>query len=154
MIFLIIFGFITYILKSIIYMVENAIAFSEILIISFFIFLEIFLIVVVKDFKYLVIKKQSNLLKYYSILKPFGNTVKLDDFDNKIKTTETSVRGEYKVIYLIKDKYTVFKINGLFYENFKEIDSSIKLKRIYHYRFNLKLYLKLLFTGRIKIEEK
>ncbi|QIY90531.1 hypothetical protein [Chryseobacterium gallinarum] len=111
------------------------------------------LIQYIKDFKYIIIDKQRNLIKYYSILRPIGHTLKLDDFDNKIKTSETSVRGEYEVVYLVKKGYTAFKINGLFYDNFKEIDSSIKLQRIYSYKFNLKLYLQLLFTGKIKIEE-
>ncbi|NIF06730.1 hypothetical protein F3J23_14875 [Chryseobacterium sp. Tr-659] len=111
------------------------------------------LLLVIKDFKYIIIDKQKNSLKYYSILRPLGSTLKLDDFDNKIKTSETSVRGEYEVIYLVKKGYTVFKISGLFYDNFKEIDSSIKLKRIYNYKFNLKLYLQLLFTGKIRIKE-
>lgn len=110
-------------------------------------------LLVLKDFKYLVIDESQKSLRYYSILRPFGKTLLLNGFDNKIKTSETSIRGEYEVIYLIKNGYTTFKINGLFYENFKEIDSSIKLKRIYNYKFNLKLYLILLFTGRIKIHE-
>jgi len=110
-------------------------------------------LLVIKDFKYIIIDKEKNQLKYYSILRPFGSTLNLNDFDNKIKTTETSIRGQYEVIYLIKKGYTAFKINGLFYENFKEIDSSIKIKRIYNYKFNFKLYIQLLFTGRIKIEE-
>jgi hypothetical protein len=111
------------------------------------------LLLVIKDFKYIIIDRQRNLLKYYSILRPFGYTFKLDDFDNKIKTSETSMRGEYEVVYLLKKGYTVFKISGLFYDNLKEMDSSIKLKRIYNYKFNLKLYLQLLFTGKIRIEE-
>ncbi|WP_312992704.1 hypothetical protein [Chryseobacterium flavum] len=111
------------------------------------------LLLVIKDFKYLVIDNHKNKLTYYSIFRPFGNTLIIDFFDNKIKTSETSVRGEYEVIYLVKNGYTVFKINGLFYDNMKEIDSSIKLKRIYNYKFNLKLYLQLLFTGKIRIEE-
>ncbi len=124
--------------------------FINILMIIFFCFLELFLIVVIKDFKYIIIDKQKNYLKYYSIFRLFGTKLQLDYFDNKIKTSEASIRGEYEVIYLIKNGYTVFKINGLFYNNFKEIDSSIKFKRLYNYKFNLKL----LFTGKIKIEEK
>lgn len=153
MIFLMIFGFIMYIFKSILYIIENGMNLSEVLIIIFFISIEFFLIIVVKDFKYIIIDQKRNLLKYYSILRPLGNALRLNDFDNKIKTSETSVRGEYEVIYLVKEGYTVFKISGLFYDNLKEIDSSIKLKRIYNYKFNLKLYLQLLFTGKIRIEE-
>lgn len=111
------------------------------------------LLLVIKDFKYLVIDNHKNRLTYYSIFRPFGKTLTIGFFDNKIKTSEVSLRGEYEVIHLIRNGYTVFKINGLFYDNIKEIDTSIKLKRIYNYKFNLKLYLKLLFTGRIRIEE-
>jgi len=143
-----------YILRSFIYIFEKEIDFINILMLIFFGFLELFLIIVIKDFKYIIIDEQKKHLKYYSILRPFGCTLNFDDFDNKIKTSEVSIREQYDVIHLIKKGYTVFKINGLFYDNFNELDSSIKLKRIYNYKFNWKLYLKLLFTGRIKIEEK
>lgn len=152
-IFLEFFIFIMYLIKSIKYSIEKGVYLSDILIIILFVFIELFLIIVIKDFKYIIIDKEKNQLKYYSILRPFGSTLNLNDFDNKIKTTEISIRGQYEVIYLIKKGYTAFKINGLFYENFKEIDSSIKIKRIYNYKFNFKLYIQLLFTGRIKIEE-
>lgn len=112
-------------------------------------------LLVLKDFKYIKIDKEKNQLKYYSILGPFGRTLKLDNYEHKIITSEVSVQGNYDVIHLVNKKgYTAFKISGLFYENFKEINSSIKLQRIYNYRFNWKLYLKLLFTGRIKIQQK
>src|SRR5690554_6162751 len=112
-------------------------------------------LLVLKDFKYIKIDKEKNRLKYYSILSPFGRTLNLENYENKIITSEVSIQGSYDVIHLVNKKgYTAFKISGLFYENFKEINSSIKLQRIYSYRFNWKLYLKLLFTGRIKIEKK
>lgn len=125
---------------------------------SFYPVIILFLVVlsflfVIKDFKYIIIDKQKNNLRYYSALRPFGVMLELDYFDSKIKTSETSIRGQYDVVYLVKDGYTMFKISGLFYENFKEIDSCIKLKRISSFKFNFKLYLKLLFTGKIKIEE-
>ncbi|WP_343659645.1 hypothetical protein [Chryseobacterium sp.] len=153
MLFFLALGFYMFIVKTIVYIIKEGVSFSNILVLILCLSFELFIIIVIKDFKYVIIDKQRNSLKYYSILRPFGNTLKLDDFDNKIKTSETSVRGEYEVVYLVKKGYTVFKISGLFYDNFKEIDSSIKLKRIYSYKFNLKLYLQLLFTGKIKIEE-
>src|SRR5690554_5976205 len=127
------------------------------LVISFLILIiiMIFVIIVVKDFKYIKIDKEKKQLRYYSILSPFGRTLNLENYENKIITSEVSIQGSYDVIHLVNKKgYTAFKISGLFYENFKEINSSIKLQRIYSYRFNWKLYLKLLFTGRIKIEKK
>ncbi|WP_326983442.1 hypothetical protein VUJ46_02530 [Chryseobacterium sp. MYb264] len=153
LIFLFVFGFIMYIIKPIISLIEGEDNFSYITFTLLFFFFELFLIVVIKDFKYLVIDRKKNNLKYYSILGPLGKTLDLDSFDNKIITSEISIRGQYDVIHLIKNGYTVFKINGLFYDNFKEINSSIPLKRVYNYKFNLKLYLKLLFTGKIKIEK-
>ncbi|WP_343686544.1 hypothetical protein [Chryseobacterium gleum] len=146
----ILFGLIKAIIKKTNNIHENNESFIPIIILIIII---LALLLVIKDFKYIIIDKQRNLLKYYSILRPFGSTLKLDDFDNKIKTSETSVRGEYEVVYLVKKGYTAFKISGLFYDNLKELDSSVKLKRIYRYKFNLKLYLQLLFTGKIKIEE-
>lgn len=153
MLFLLAFGFYMFIIKTIFYIIEEGISFSNVLILVLCLSFELFIITVIKDFKYITIDSQKKRLKYYSILRPFGSILRLDDFDNKIKTSEVSVRGQYDVIHLVKNDYTVFKISGLFYDNFKEIDSSIKLKRIYNYKFNWKLYLKLLFTGRIKIEE-
>lgn len=143
-------GIVISLIKIIIRKINNNLSFIPIIILSLII---LFFLLVLKDFKYIIINSQKNQLKYYSILRPFGSTLRLDDFDNKIKTSEVSVRGEYEVIYLVKNEYTVFKINGLFYDNFKEIDSSIKLKRIYNYKFNWKLYVKLMFTGRIRITE-
>lgn len=152
--FLIIFALIMYILKTVIFMLEDGFSLSYFLFMLFFIVLDLFLLLVLKDFKYLVININRNQIKYYSILRPFGRTLKLENYSHKLKTSEFSIRGEYQVIHLVNEEgYTVFKINGLFYENFKALDSSIKLPRIYDYKFNWKLYLRLLFTGKIKVEK-
>ncbi|GEM_PF-2796445 len=136
------------------YIIKEGISFSNISILVLGFSFELFMVIIIKDFKYIIIFSQKNQLQYFSILRPFGSTLRLDDFDNKIKTSEVNVRGQYDVIHLVKNGYTIFKISGLFYDNFEEIDSSIKLKRIYNYKFNWKLYLKLLFIGRIRITEK
>ncbi|SEH49527.1 hypothetical protein [Chryseobacterium culicis] len=153
MLFFLAIGFYMFIVKTIVYIIKEGISFSNILVLILCLLFELFIIIVIKDFKYIIIDGQKNQLKYYSFLQPFGRILSLNDFDNKIKTSETSMRGEYEVVYLLKKGYTVFKISGLFYDNLKEMDSSIKLKRIYNYKFNLKLYLQLLFTGKIRIEE-
>ena len=134
-------------------MLEKGISLANILIFVLCISFELFLITIIRDFKYLIIDTKKNQLKYYSIVHPLGSTIILDNFDFKIRTSELSIRGRYDVIHLIRNGYTVFKISGLFYDNLKEIDDSIKLKKIYNYKFNWKLYLKLLFTGRIRITE-
>lgn len=153
-IILIIFGFIMYILKSITFFIEKGFHFPSILIFCLFLFLELFLILVFKDFKYIIVYPKPNQIKYYSILHPFGKKLTLSDYECKIKTTEFSIQGDYEVIHLVNKKgYTAFKISGLFYKNFKEIDNVIQLKRIHNYKFNWKLYLKLIFTGKMKVEK-
>lgn len=155
MFFLLILGFYMFIIKTIFYIMEIGISVSIIMIFILCLLLETFIVVVLKDFKYIKIDKEKKQLRYYSILSPFGRTLNLENYENKIITSEVSIQGSYDVIHLVNKKgYTAFKISGLFYENFKEINSSIKLQRIYNYRFNWKLYLKLLFTGRIKIQQK
>ncbi len=153
MLFFLVLGFYMFIVKTIVYIIKEGVSFSNILVLILCLSFELFIIIVIKDFKYIIIEGEKKQLKYYSVLRPFGCILRLDDFDNKIKTSETSVRGEYEVVYLVRKGYTAFKISGLFYDNLKEMDSYIKLKRIYNYKFNLKLYLQLLFTGKIKIEE-
>lgn len=111
-------------------------------------------LVVIKEIKYLIVTSEKNQIKYYSILHPFGKKLTLSDYEYKIKTTEFSIQGDYEVIHLVNKKgYTAFKISGLFYKNFKEIDNAIQLKRIHNYKFNWKLYLKLIFTGKMKVEK-
>jgi len=152
---IILFGLVMYIIRPIIDMFNGQGDISYYYFVSFFFLLELFLVLVVKDFKYIKIDKEKKQLRYYSILSPFGRTLNLENYENKIITSEVSIQGSYDVIHLVNKKgYTAFKISGLFYENFKEINSSIKLQRIYNYRFNWKLYLKLLFTGRIKVQQK
>ncbi len=86
MLFLLVFGFYMFIIKTIFYIIKEGISFSNILILVLCLSFELFLSTVIKDFKYIIIDGQKNQLKYYSILRPFGSILRLDDFDNKIKT--------------------------------------------------------------------
>lgn len=126
--------------------------FQLLFIISLLILVNFLFSVVIKDFKYIMIYK--NEIKYYSILKPFGKILKLSEYESKIKTTEFSIQGDYDVIHLVNKKgYTAFKISGLFYENFMEMEKAIQLKHISNYKFNWRLYLQLIFTGKMKVEK-
>ena|SRR5690554_3484220 len=115
----------------------------------FFIFLFIMGIVFLKHIKKIVIK--GNELKCYSVLRPFGKTLNLNDYLGKVYLTETGRGGSYRVIYLIdKNNKTSFKIMELHYKNFEEIDQAIDIKKIRFSPSGLK-YLKLLFFERAKI---
>src|SRR5690554_2714190 len=80
---IILFGLVMYIIRPIIDMINGQGDISYYYFVSFFILLEIFFIIVVKDFKYIKIDKEKNQLKYYSILSPFGRTLKLDNYEHK-----------------------------------------------------------------------
>lgn len=125
---------------------------SDTLILLLFVTLFYFLVNFLKHIKRIIIR--GNELKYYSILKPFGKTLALNDYLGKIILTETGAGGSYQVVYLIDQKNkTSFKIMGLHYKNFEVINNAIDLKTI---KFNLTTaqYFKLLFFEKIEIKNK
>lgn len=116
------------------------------------VFVFLLLIYYLKHIKQIVVK--GNKLKYYSILRPFGKTLDLSNYIGKIILQETGRGGSYKVIYLInKENKTSFKIMGLHYKNFENINSAIQLKQI-KFSPTTPQYFKLLFFEKIKIESK
>lgn len=124
---------------------------NETLILLLFITLFYFGINFLKHIKLVTITNDE--LKYYSLLRPFGKTLKLKDYIGKIITSESGSRGDYKVIYLVdKKNKTAFKFMGLHYKNFDEINNAITLKKI-TFRPGLWQYLKLLFLERVKIKD-
>lgn len=103
-----------------------------------------------KHIKWMKIK--GNKLKYYSLFKPFGNTLNISDYIGKIVLTESGTRGSYKVLYLInKENKTSFKLMGLHYKNFEEIDNAIHLKKI-NFSPTVSQYFKLLFFEKITVK--
>ncbi len=107
---------------------------------------------ILKDFKYIQIDSKTKKLKWYSLLAPFGRTLNFADYVGKVKSSEVGTDGSYYTTYLIdRNNSTSFRINGLFYRNFDELYKEIKLVEIKKYDMTFWLYLKLLFTGRIKI---
>ena len=104
-----------------------------------------------KDVKYIIIKNDG--LTYYSLLQILGKTLNFRDYIGKIITTETGSAGSYEVVYLVDGQNrTAFKLMGIHYKNFEEINDAIPLKKI---RFSPTIgqYFKLLFTGKIKVKK-
>jgi hypothetical protein len=93
-------------------------------------------------------------LKYFSLFRFWGKTLYFSDYIGKIITTETGSGGSYKVVYLVdKNNCTAFKIMGLHYKNFEEINNAIPLKKI-SFSPSVGQYFKLLFFERITIATK
>lgn len=108
-------------------------------------------IVYIKHIKYIIIKNDK--LKYYSFLNPFGKTLFFENYIGKIETNETGSNGSYKVVYLVdKQNRTAFKLMGLHYKKFGELNNAIPLRKI-DFSPTTRQYFKLLFFERIKITE-
>ncbi len=143
------FGLLAFIYKII---VQFSLRISDILILLLFLFVSYMGIVFLKHIKHITI--EGTTLKYYSALRPFGKTLDLDNYIGKIILEEIGAQGSYDVLYLIDQKNTTsFKIMGLHYKNFEEINNAIELKKL---RFNpsFSLYYKLLFFEKINITER
>lgn len=123
---------------------------GETLILLLFVTLFYFLINFLKHIKIITIKEDE--LKYYSLLRPFGKTLNLKDYTGKIVTSESGSRGSYQVIYLVnKQNDTAFKLMGLHYKNFEEINDAIVLKKI-NFHPTLSQYFKLLFFEKVQVK--
>jgi hypothetical protein len=152
MIFLIVFGFIMYIVRSIIWIIEGK-ADASYWFVLIFVFLDLLLLYIIKDFKHMNICEETNQVKYRSLFHPFGKTLYFKDFIGIYKTTETGSEGTYNVVYLVdKNNITRFKIMGLYYKNMDEIIAAIPLPEI---KKNLSAgqYFKLMFTGRANLSK-
>ncbi len=126
-------------------------SFSDILVLFLFFLLYLFSLLFFKHIKYISIKDHK--LKFYSILYPFGKTLNISSFTGKIILNEYGTRGRYNVIYLIdKENITSFKIMGLHYKNFNEINNAIQLKEI-KFSPSATQYFKLLFFEKIRLEK-
>ncbi len=119
----------------------------------FFLFMFIIILGVLKDFKYIRIITNSRKLIWFSILAPLGKEINLENYRGVMKTTEYSLSGETTSLYLIDKKWTTAgKINGQFYSNFDELMAGIDLKEVKNKNHGFVNYLKLLFSGRVKIK--
>lgn len=121
-----------------------------VLILLLFVGLFIFSINYLKHIKWIKIK--GDKLIYYSILQPFGKTLNITNYIGKIILTESGSAGSYKVVYLVdKENKTSFKLMGLHYKNFEEIDNAIHLKKI-NFSPTVSQYFKLLFFEKITVK--
>ena len=122
------------------------------LILLFFIGLYLLAIGFLKHIKYIEIKE--NGLKYWSLFIPWGRTLYFDNYIGKVIQTESGSGGSYKVVYLVnKKRKTAFKIMGIHYKNFDEINDAIPLKKI-SFSPSVGQYFKLLFFENITIPDK
>jgi hypothetical protein len=102
--------------------------------------------------RYLLISREK--MTYYSFWRPFGKILYFSNYTGKIITDEFGITGRCKIVYLVdKNNTTTFKIMGLHYKNFDEINDAIPLKKI-SFSPKVETYFKLLFTGKITVKEK
>ncbi len=103
-------------------------------------------------FRYYIIYKER--LKFFSFWCPFGKVLYFKDYIGKVIQVETGIGGSYEVVYLVdKRGRTAFKLMGLHYKNFEEINDAIPLKKI-KFSPTKGQYFKLLATGKMKIPKK
>lgn len=125
---------------------------GDVLLSVFFIALFLLIIGFIKHIKYIEIKE--NGLKYWSLFIPWGRTLYFDDYIGKVIQTESGTGGSYKVVYFVnKKRKTAFKIMGLHYKNFDEINDAIPLNKI-SFSPSVGQYFRLLFFERITIPDK
>ena len=119
--------------------------------IGFAIFFGILFLLVLKffnEFKFIRIDRKSKILRWYSPIVPWGRKVDLTKYSYKLKISSSQSES----LYLIDNSMiSRVRIGGIFLKNFEEISSAIGLKEIKNYEFNMWKYLKLIYTGRIKI---
>jgi len=119
--------------------------------IGFGLFFGILLLVVLKflnEFRFIRIDRKNKVLKWYSPIVPWGRKVDLTKYIYKLKISS----AQSESLYLIDSSMiTRVRIGGIFLKNFEEISSAIGLKEIKNYEFNMWKYLKLIYTGRLKI---
>jgi len=125
-----------------------------ILLALFFVIIILVIFLSIKEIKYITIKKDENRLTWYSIFNPYGATIFLNECVGQVKTKLYSTNGATSKIYLIdKNRISTLGINELVYSNFNEIQEALKLNELTHKNTGVLNYLKLLYTGRIKIEK-
>lgn len=119
----------------------------------FIVFLIFTILMIFKDFKYIRIDTKRKTMTWYSPIIPWGRTVDLTKYIGKIRSIETGSAGGYSTGYLVDDTSTTrIKINRLFYKNFDELFSAVAMPEIKNYESNIWKYLKLIYTGRLKIK--
>lgn len=124
--------------------------FNDILGLLIFVCLFLFMINYLKHIKILIFKGRE--LKYYSILRPLGKKIELNNTVRKIILTETGSIGSYRVIYLVNNRNEIFfKLMELHYKNFNDILDALKLETI-KFSPSPAQYFKLLFFESVDLE--
>jgi hypothetical protein len=103
------------------------------------------------EFKYIRVDKKSKILKWHSLLVPWGREVDLTKYSYKIKFSV----AQSDSFYLIDDSMsTKVRIGGIFFKNFEELFAAVGLREIKNFDLNFWKYLKLIYFGRLKVEMK
>ena len=111
-------------------------------------------LIIYKDFKRILIDEQSQTLIYYSMYRPFGKKILLQNFKGYIMSEEYGAYETYETLHLIDNSNkTTFKISGLFYENFEAMCKAIQLRQIRTKHLGFWIYLKLICFGKININK-
>jgi hypothetical protein len=125
-------------------------------ILIFFILLIPFIVVVatIMDFKIIRIDTKNRIMTRYSIIRPYGKSINLNDYIAKIKVRQATSTNNYSVGYLVDRTMTTrIRINGQFYKNFGEIYNALGLKEVKDFKYGFWRYFVLLYTGRLKIQQ-
>ena len=70
----------------------------------------------------------------------------MSEFEGYVDTFVKSPRGDFRVLYLVKNKRLTNKISGRFYSNIEEIEKGLQsLKYLGFHKFSLKWSLKIFF---------
>jgi len=111
--------------------------------------------IAINEFKYIIINTRVNRIRVFSLRYIWGKRYDINFFKKKIISWENGGFGDYKIAYLVdKSMHTRLKINGSIYNNCDEIINSINLPKIGYPEISISKYIQLVFTGRIKVEDK
>lgn len=109
-------------------------------------------VLVLRDFKYAIVNSKAKQLIFYSILTPFGKTIDFSHFIGLIMSPELTRYGDITTVHLVDDEMIAqCKFSETFYQNFDEIVCAMQLEEIKGYEFDIRKYLRLIFTGKLKI---
>jgi len=152
--FFIFFGIISiYALKNIIQNLNEMSTKSGSIILVIIILFIVFIAIIVRELKFIIINPHINQIRVFSLF-IWGKRYDINGYKGIIIMREyIRYAGNYKVVYFVDDSmHTKFKIKGIYCSNFHELIKAIKLPKIGCPKLSIAKRLRLMFTGRIKIE--
>jgi len=111
------------------------------------------ILVIISEFKFIIINTRINRIRVFSLF-IWGRRYNIKAYKGIIISSENGGSGDYKIAYLVdKSMCTRLKINGSIYNNSEELINSINLPKMGYPELSISNYIKLLFTGCIKVEK-